>query len=332
MLCGWLLMGCKSTSHVAALQRFQFSAPHMGTMFSITLYAADQTVAKRAADAAFARVAELDRMMTDYDPQSELMQLCRRPSGVPVKVSAELFNVLQRARHISEISEGTFDVTVGPYVHLWRTARKSRILPSPEEIVSARRVVGWQKVKLDARSRTVTLAVPGMKLDLGGIGKGYAADAALKVLRDLGIRHALVAASGDLAIGDPPPGRAGWTVAVASIVVTESAPTKMLLLHNVGVSTSGDAEQFVEIGGIRYSHIVDPRTGIGLTERIQTTVIAPNGTTSDALAKVVCVLGAKRGLAVADALPGVAALVLRIDDGVKQTIPSRRFNQIKTLP
>ena len=304
----------------------------MGTMFGLTLYAPDSTAARRAAEAAFARVAELDRKLTDYDPQSELMQLCRHPSGVPVKVSAELFDVLQRAQRISALSQGTFDVTVGPYVHLWRTARKSRILPSPEEIASARRVVGWQKVRLDAHSRTVTLAVPGMKLDLGGIGKGYAADAALKVLRDLGIRHALVAASGDLAIGDPPPGRTGWTVAVASIVATEETPAKMLLLHNVGVSTSGDAEQFVEIGGVRYSHIVDPRTGIGLTERIQTTVIAPDGTASDALAKVVCVLGTKRGLAAVDAIPGVAALALRLENGVKQTIPSRRFKQIKTQP
>ena len=304
----------------------------MGTMFGITLYASNSTIAKRAAEAAFARVAELDRMMTDYDPQSELMQLCRRPAGVPVKVSGELFDVLQRAQHISEISEGAFDVTVGPYVHLWRTARKSRILPSPEEIAAARKVIGYQKVQLDLRNRTVTLAVPGMKLDLGGIGKGYAADAALKVLRGLGIRSALVAASGDLAIGDPPPGRAGWTVAVASIVATESAPAKMLLLQNVGVSTSGDAEQFVEIGGVRYSHIVDPRTGIGLTDRIQTTVIARDGTRSDALAKVVCVLGATRGLETVDALPDAAALVLRLDNGVKQMIPSRRFGEIRTQP
>ena len=330
--CGWLVAGCQSTANVAAGQRFQFNEPHMGTMFGLTLYAPDATAARRAAEAAFARVAELDRKLTDYDPQSELMQLCRHPSGVPVKVSAELFDVLQRAQRISALSQGTFDVTVGPYVHLWRTARKSRILPSPEEIAAARRVVGYQKVRLDPRTSTVTLTVPGMRLDLGGIGKGYAADAALKVLRGLGIRRALVAASGDLAIGDPPPGRAGWTVAVASIVAEETAPARMLLIHNAGVSTSGDAEQFAEIGGVRYSHIVDPRTGIGLTERIQTTVIARDGTTSDALAKVVSVLGAKRGLTVVDTLPGVAALVLRIEDGVKQTIPSHRFNQIKTLP
>ncbi len=326
-----LLTGC-ATSSQESRQRHTFTAPHMGTLFSITLFASDAATAKHAAEAAFERVAELDRIMTDYDPQSELMQLCRHPAGVPVKVGEELFDVLQRAQHISQISEGTFDVTVGPYVHLWRTARKSRILPSPEEIAAARRVVGFQKVQLDPQRRTVTLAIPGMKLDLGGIGKGYAADAALKVLRGLGIRRALVAASGDLAIGDPPPDKAGWTVAISSIDPTATVPAKILVLHNAGVSTSGDAEQFVEIGGVRYSHIVDPRTGIGLTDRIQATVVARDGTASDALAKVVCVLGAGRGLAVIDTVPGASALILRPEAGGLRMIPSQRFNQLKMQP
>ncbi len=326
-----LITGC-ATSSRSSLQRHTFSSPHMGTLFSITLYASDPATAKQAATAAFARVAQLDRIMTDYNPQSELMQLCRRPAGVPVRVSPELFEVLQRALQVSGISEGAFDVTVGPYVHLWRTARKSRILPSPEEIAAARQVIGFEKVRLDPRSQTVTLAVSGMKLDLGGIGKGFAADAGLKVLRGLGIRRALVAASGDLAIGDPPPGRAGWTVAISSIGAGESAPAKTLLLHNAGVSTSGDAEQFVDIGGIRYSHIVDPRTGIGLTDRVQATVIARDGTTSDALAKVVCVLGAARGMAAVETVPGAAALILRPVAGGQQMIPSKRFTQLKTQP
>ena len=180
----------------------------MGTLMTITLYAPDAAAAKAAAAAAFQRIDALEDIMSDYQADSELMRLCDQPFGTPVPVSAELFDVLQRAQKVSKLSDGAFDVTVGPYVRLWRFARKRKVLPTPAEIAAARAAVGWQKLRLDPRARTVTLLVPNMRLDLGSIGKGYAADQALLVLKGRGIDRALVAASGDIAIGNPPPGTA----------------------------------------------------------------------------------------------------------------------------
>ena len=320
-----LLTACRSTPTAHSLERFHFTESQMGSLFTITLYAPDKAVANRAAQAAFHRVARLNSIMSDYDPQSELMQLCRKPAGTPVQVSDDLFDILQRSERISRLSNGAFDATVGPYIRLWRTARKQKVLPAPEAIAAAANSVGYQKLRLDSRAKTVTLLAANMQLDLGGIAKGYAADQALAVLRRLGITRAMVAASGDIALGDAPPGREGWGIGIASIDASGNELTKTVLLKNAAVSTSGDTEQFVEIGGVRYSHIVNPATGRGLTERIGVTIIARNATTTDALATAVSVMGAERGLKLIDSLPGVSGLIVTLENGGKQIIESRRF-------
>jgi len=161
------------------LSRFSFGEPHMGTWFKITLYAGNEQAAQRAAREAFDRIAELDRMLTDYNSESELMRLCRKSGGAPVPVSRELFFVLARAQDVSRRSGGAFDVTVGPVVRLWRRARRTGRLPEARRIADARELVGYQMVRLDHQRRTVQLQKAGMRLDLGGIAKGYAADEAL---------------------------------------------------------------------------------------------------------------------------------------------------------
>ena len=201
-----LLSACRSAPSQPPLSRFDFSHPAMGTLITITLFASDSTAARDAAAAAFKRIDALEDIMSDYQADSELMRLCDQPFGKPVPVSPDLFDVLQRAQRMSQLSDGAFDVTVGPYVRLWRFARKRKVLPTPAEIAAARAAVGWQKLRLDPRARTVTLLVPNMRLDLGSIGKGYAADQAMRVLQGRGIDRALVAASGDIAIGNPPAG------------------------------------------------------------------------------------------------------------------------------
>jgi len=306
-------------------QRFAFAEPHMGTIFSIVLYAPDGQTATNAAQAAFARVAVLNQAMSDYDDESELMRLCRQPAGVPVKVSRDLFAVLKQSLKVAELTDGAFDPTVGEFTQLWRRARRQRELPAPERIARARASFGWWNVRLDARARTVTLLKPDMRLDLGGIAKGYAADAALAVLRELGIRRALVAASGDIVAGDPPPGQPGWRVGVQSLASPGGALTSTLSLANRAVSTSGDTEQFVEIGGVRYSHIVDPRTGHGLATRLGVTVIACDSTTADALATALSVAGVERGLALVEARPDLAALIVASGRDGTQRFESRRF-------
>jgi thiamine biosynthesis lipoprotein len=299
------------------LARFEFAENHMGTRFRVVLYAANEATAKRASDAAFRRVAELNGIMSDYLPESELMRLCKRAGGPPVAVGPDLFAVLSRAGEISRITDGSFDVTIGPVVRLWRRARRTRELPPADELAAAKALVDYRLVTLDPVGRTVRLAKPGMLLDLGGIAKGYAAEAAQTVLKQHGITRALVAAGGDIAVSGSPPGAVGWSVGVARAPgETTDGPT--LLLHDCGVSTSGDIEQAVEIGGKRYSHIVDPRTGLGLTDSWQVTVIAPDATTSDAMTKIFCVLGPERGLKAIDGLAINARLVRKVGDKLEE--------------
>jgi len=303
----------------------------MGTAFTIVLYATDSRLASEAATAAFQRINMLEDIMSDYQADSELNVLSGSPVGKPVPLSQKLFDVLCRSEHISRISHGAFDVTVGPYVRLWRFARKRKVLPTTEEVATARAAVGWRKLQIDARNHTATLTVPGMRLDLGGIAKGYAADEALKELRARGIPRALVAASGDIAIGDPPPGEHGWKIGIAGWETNGSPST--LLLRNCGISTSGDAEQYIEINGVRYSHIVSPATGLGLTERIQVTIVAPDTTTTDGFATAVSVLGKEAGLRLIEKEAHTAALVLIPTNGGKmETFASKRFRRLPKAP
>ena len=313
----------------APLTRFTFTEPYMGTTFRIVLYAKDEATAKQAAKAAFARVAELNAILSDYQPTSELMRLCEKAGGPPVEVSADLFDVLTKAEEFSRATDGAFDVSIGPVVRLWRKARRTRELPKAEEIKKALALVDYRNIKLDSQKRTVQLLLVGMILDLGSIGKGYAADAALAVLRQHGIACALVAAGGDIAVGDAPPDAPGWKVGIAPLKNPDAPPTHHLLLTNAGVSTAGDSEQFVEIAGKRYSHIVDPKTGLGLIGRRSVTVIAPNATTSDGLDTGLCILGVERGLKIVENRKDIAALfVVETDKGIESTASKRFANYV----
>jgi thiamine biosynthesis lipoprotein len=330
---GGLSAGLHSRADEAVLHRFEFAERRMGTSFQITLFASDGPSATNAATAAFARVADLERVLSDYRDDSELVRLFKAPAGTPHRISADLFDVLERAQHFARLTDGAFDVTAGPAVQLWRRARRQQELPAPEAVEAARRAVGHEKLTLEVRNRTARLAMDGMRLDVGGIAKGYAAEQALAVLRQHDLRRAMVAASGDIAIGDPPPGREGWTIGVASIDVAGSDLTRALVLRNRAISTSGDTHQFVEIGGIRYSHIVDPRTGMGLTNRIGVTVVAADATATDALATAVSVMGVQRGLELIERLPGTAALIVELDGaGGKTLVESMQFSKIPRAP
>jgi thiamine biosynthesis lipoprotein len=273
------------------LERFEFRQLHMGVQARIVLYAPGSNAAATAASRAFARLAELDARLSDYRSGSELSLLPTQPAGEPVPVSAELFAVLRRSQQLAELSGGAFDVTVGPVVALWREARRAGRLPADSAIRGAVERVGWRHLQLDPSARAVTLRKPGMRLDLGGIAKGYACDEALRVLGEAGVTRALVELGGDIAVGEAPPGEDGWPIAVA----TKDTTRQVLHLARLAISSSGDSEQFVEIGGSRYSHVVDPRTGQALTSRVGVTVIGPDGLTADGLATLLSVLGPDQG-------------------------------------
>lgn len=324
------ILALTATGDDAALQRHEASQLHMGVTFKLVFYAPDVQTANLAADAAFARVAELNRVMSDYDPASELSRLSGTAgSGKAVPISADLMRVLAVSQELAQRTDGAFDVTVGPIVRLWRRARRMKEMPSDKRLAEALAATGFRRLELDAERGTAQLLRPGMQLDLGGIGQGYAADEALKVLRQRGIPRALVDASGDIALGDPPPGKSGWRIGVAPLDKSDGTPSRYLLLANMGVSTSGDAFQYVELGGKRYSHIVDPHTGLGLTDHSSVTVIAPDATTADSLDTAVSVLGPVAGLRLIEATPGTAALIVRRNDDQQEVVESREWGRFE---
>ena len=284
----------------------------MGLPFRIVLYAADNLEAEAAAHAAFARIAELNDILSDYDTDSELSRLSRTAGeGRAVPVSNDLWLLLRRSQDLAERTGGAFDVTVGPCVSLWRKARREKKFPRPDLLAAARAASGWQKLRLNPRTRSAQLLVPEMKLDLGAIAKGYAVDEVLKLLQGRGITRALVAGGGDMAAGYPPPGKRGWRIELAALDVTNAPPPQFVLLTRSALATSGDLFQHVEIEGLRYSHIIDPRTGLGLTDHSLVTVIARDCMTADSLATAVSVLGPERGLKLIDDTAGTSARMVR---------------------
>ena len=265
----------------------EFTQVHLGLPVRIALYDGDNARARDAAQRAFERIAALDRMMSDYRPDSELRQLEAR-AGKPVVVSRELFAVIQRAVEVSRATAGAFDPTIAPLVALWRDARRNGRLPAQNDLERARALVGWNRLALDARRSSVHLQ-RGTRLDLGGIAKGYILQEALATLKRAGVTRALVESGGDIVVGDAPPGRDGWTIAVpAADPGFRQAASR---LTNSALSTSGATMQFVEIAGVRYSHVIDPRTGLGVTNGVTAHVIARDAATADALATALTVVG-----------------------------------------
>jgi thiamine biosynthesis lipoprotein len=314
------------------LKRFQFDRVEMAVPFQLVLYAPDSATANESAEAAFARIRQLNHIFSDYDPESETRRLCDTAGeGKYVPVSAELWDVLCRARGISRRSGGAFDVTVGPIVLLWRRARRQRELPDPAKLAQARQRVGYELVRLDPQRRAVELTKRGMRLDFGGIAKGYAVDQAMAVLRQHGVTRAMVHAGGDIGLGEPPPDAPGWRVAIPSLDINRP-PQTILSLSRCAVATSGDTWQFVVIEGRRYSHVVDPRTGIGLTDHCQVTVVVPGGASADGLATAVSVLGPEKGLRLIEETPGAAALVLRAPQGKTEVFQSSRWKELRVVP
>ncbi len=324
-----LVLLCAVESACAEEQRFRFERAEMGLPFRVTLYAADEASARTAADAAFDRISLLNSIMSDYDSDSEVSRLSRTSgSGQRVPVSTLLWTVLNRSQQVAVRTNGAFDVTVGPLVNAWRNARRKRELPQAALLTELRARTGFQSMQLHEADQSVELLLPDMRLDLGGIAKGFAVDQALAVLRERGFRRAFVAGSGDMAFGDPPPGALGWKIEIGRLAEPEAPPAEVLELANCAISTSGDAFQYVEIDGTRYSHIVDPWTGMGLTDHSLVTVVASDGLTADSLATAISVLGPERGLPLVEELPMTAARVLRKPGAKVEVSTSSRWRDL----
>ena len=308
--------------------RYEFEEPHMGTRFRIVLHAPNKDTAITAATAAFKRVRDIEAVLSDYKTSSETMKLVAandRNPGQELAISDDLATVLNHALEVSKLSNGAFDVTVGPLSQLWRESRKNKQLPDDSARLAALAKVGWKSVEIDRERKRVRLRMAGMRLDFGGIGKGYAADEALEILRKQGCPSSLVAAAGDITVGDPPPDRNAWLVDIEPLGTGK--PKKQVRLANASVSTSGDLYQYVEIAGVRYSHLLNPKTGHGLTGFVRATVVAKHGWQADALTKAVCLMPADQAVSLIDSLDG-AAMYLATKSSANASevvIESKRF-------
>ncbi len=309
-----------AASQIAEWERFEFSDKKMGVPARIILHAPDAETANVAANAVWKRFDELNAALSDYDSESEIVRVCRDSgkSGAPVAISADLRRTLEESRRFCVLTGGAFDATVGPVVKLWRRSRYFNERPPEKILDAAKKTVGLDGWKL---TEAGVETAPGVRFDVGGIAKGFALDEALKTLRTFGIESALVDLGGDLRLGDAPPGKDGWTIGIAGLV-KDGEPAFYRTLANVGIASSGDANRYLELDGVRYSHIIDPRTGEPLTRRCVATVIAADATAADALASAVCVLGL-------DETPKLLERLKKVD--AKEAGADGRFATLETI-
>jgi thiamine biosynthesis lipoprotein len=303
-------MADSTAEDAPALQEFSYQRLQMGMPVELVVWAATQKDAETAAKAAFQQVAEVDRLMNEYDRHSELSRINREAASGPTGTDEHIFEVLQRATELHALTGGAFDPTAGPVIAVWRRAREEERLPDADELRRARRRVGMQHVELDPQRRTVSFTAPEVELDLGAIAKGYACDLAAQALRAGGVTVFRIRIGGDMVVGDAPPGRGGWEVHIDR---PAAAGPKTLELSKTAVSISGDTQQFFELDGVRYSHVVDPRTGQAVTTRRMALVTGPRCMDTDALATAGCVMDPAAFHRVLAKLPTVDGRVWVVD-------------------
>ena len=279
----------------AQLKRYTFTESKMGSPFMIVMYCDDSLLADDLAKQSFKLIDSFITIFSDYNNSSELMQLNATAglNAAPVKVSPALLEILLLSKNAFDKSNGTFDITIGPLVKLWRRARKIKQLPDKEKIAAAKNLTGIKNLIINSVDKKVTLTKQGMSLDLGGIAKGWIAQKVIEFLRTKNVANALADAGGDIAMSAAPEGTKGWTIGVNIPERKEELLDQPLLLQNKAVATSGDAYQYIEWDGKRYSHIVNPHTGYGVTFQRNVTVIANDGATADWLATACSILSIK---------------------------------------
>ena len=291
-------------SAISQYKKYNFQQPKMGSLFNIILYAEDSINAAHAAQQAFLQIDTLNQVYSDYLPNSELNQLCSTAgSGNWVTVSPILYSILVKAKAAGKESKGSFDITMSPVIRIWRNARRLKMLPSKDSIRLAMQKVGYRLIDIDTLNRMARLIKPGMQLDLGGIAKGETGQRVINRLTKMGFPYALIDAGGDIVAGSTPANIPGWKIAI-NLPESEELMDRQLLMTNAAVTTSGNLYQYLEVDGIRYSHIIDPATGWAVTNNRNVTVIATEGINADWLTKACTILPIKQALKLVGKYPG----------------------------
>ena len=302
LLCGFMVFQEGKGYHV-------FEKDCMGAKFVVLIDEDDRSKARKGATAAFEEGERLNSVLSDYESSSELTRFSESSrTGEKFMLSQDLFEVLSHSQGLAKDTEGCFDVTIGPLSRLWRIARFRTKKTARRQI--GRRLAKSRLSKSEpfGRGSLGTLRTPGMVLDLGGIAKGFAADKMLETLKRKGLGRCLINAGGDLVLGDPPRGTPGWRVEIGGL---QHQDLPVLHLSNLAVATSGDIEQFVVVDGKRYSHLIDPGTGLGLTTQCQVTVLASTGIQADSLASAFPVMGLNKAQEYLDKKAGITVYYLQ---------------------
>jgi thiamine biosynthesis lipoprotein len=286
------LLAIASSSGAEPLLRIERSAPAMGTTYTIDIYGRNTGVMQAAAEGALEEAGRIDRMLSNYRPESELTRVNEHAADQPVKISRELFDLLTTCIEYSRASQGAFDITVGPLMKVWGFYKDSGRLPDRAEVRAALGQIGYRNIELNPASHTIRFARQGVSLDPGGVGKGYAVDKMVEVLRKSGIACALVSGGGSsiYGMGAPPDNPKGWYVRVRD-PKDEKKTAAEVYLRDESISTSGNYEKFFWAGGKLYSHIMDPRTGFPAEGMLAVSVVAPKTLDSEVWAKPYYILG-----------------------------------------
>lgn len=287
----------------------------MGTFARAVVIAEDSNTAKKCIETALAEIHKVDDLMSDYKSDSEISRVNKDGFKTAVHISQSTYEVLQRSIEFSKLTDGAFDITVGPLVDLFHSAEKKQVAPTKEQIAQAKSKVGFEKLKLDEQNRTVKFSVDGMRLDLGGIAKGYAVDKAVEAMQTGGAIGGMVDLGGDIrCFGTPLKGKKHWIIGLQNPNSDKDIAGRdvmlKLQLDNRAIATSGDYQQFVLIEGKRYSHIINRKTGTSTEGLSSVTIIANNATDADALATAVSVMGAEKGLALIESMPDTEAILI----------------------
>jgi thiamine biosynthesis lipoprotein len=287
----------------------------MGTFARVVAVAEDSANAQKCIDDALAQINKVDELMSDYKSDSEISLVNKNGFNKPVQVSRETYEVLKKSLEFSRLTDGAFDITVGPLVDLLHSAEKNGISPDKEQIAKAKSKVGYEKLKLDDQNRTIQFTVEGMRLDLGGIAKGYAVDKAIEAMQNSGALGGMVDLGGDIrCFGTPSKGKKNWLIGLQNPNAVQDTTVRDVLLKlkltEGAIATSGDYQQFILIEGKRQSHIMNRSTGKSAEGLSSVTIIAANATDADALATAVSVMGVEKGLALIEKLPHTEAILI----------------------
>ncbi len=298
-----------STLPIWAQQSFHRSFKLMGSGFQVTVVVKDSTEANRVMNLAIDEIARIEKLISSWNPNSETSEINSNAGIKPVKVSQELYSLIERAKNISRLTDGAFDISYASMDKIWRFDGSMKGMPSKEEIKSSVAKVGFQNIVLDAEQSSVFLKEKGMKIGFGAIGKGYAADQAKALLQKNKVEAGIINASGDMNTWGRQPNGEEWTVAITN-PLNKTKAAAILPITNGAVVTSGNYEKFVQFKGTRYSHIIDPRTGYPATGILSVTVFAPKAELADALATSVFVMGIETGLNRINQLPKIECVII----------------------